>query len=81
MNKLEAEIAVSKEQFSRWKQDPVTKEVIRLLREHYEAIKVLAVSGALFDALSVERTALMNAHNVGVAFGINLFLEMSFDDA
>ena len=81
MNKLEAEIAVSQEQFIRWKQDPVTREVVRLLKEHLEALKNDMISGRCVDYSNTETTAQMVSRTVGVAFGINLFLEMSFDDA
>lgn len=56
---------MTKEEWSEWRQNPLTKKVLKEVLEKRQGLSESLAKGHLFSSDSVERTALNTAKNIG----------------
>ena len=71
---------ISQQEYSLWKEHPITREVVReLTRQRLHLCQALE-TGATVSVESVDATALTTMRTVGKIEGIDLILNLQFED-
>ena len=71
---------ISQQEYSQWKQHPITREVVReLTRQRLHLCQTLETGGTV-AVESVDTTALTTARCSGKIEGIDLILNLQFED-
>jgi len=71
---------ITGEQFTEWKDHPVTREVYKAIKEAKEDLGGQLGQGVFLSLDSVDASALNHAKIVGQVHGLNQLLELDFDE-
>lgn len=74
------ECPLSKEELALWRSNPVSKVVLKALKEYRQNLQQQLSQGVCLKLDSLEKTGLLTAKLVGVCEGISLILDMEGRD-